>query len=560
MKVNKKKNRFWDFFGKDNESSISSVKKDEKVESSISEMAALSATQKVEDKECLLVDMSQVDRMKKVLKTMQAAHVKNSTEAVEGTADIYKESNRITTRLEQIGNYAKQVEDQGAVIMDTLDKFNGKAALMCKNTEKTTSSIKNLEIYLKELIEISDNIRDIAGQTNLLALNAAIESARAGEEGKGFSVVADEVRKLSIATQDRIQEITGFNESIKNTYIEICEKSEGSFHGIDDLSKKTNSLKDLFNYSHNTIIVIVQLISDVHVKYKTNEDITLQIKDCSLKSNKSLVAFSEACDYLEKTNPKDRDSISKNIEQVMTVCQNIKRGILDDTGFVYAQALKSLKELSVCTEHTEAVFLKFEDLIGNNTFILKLINELETDCEHVISFIKTTQLSMDALKEEVENIQNIGKGIQGISKQTGLLALNAAIEAAKATTNGGGFSIVASEIGKLSTNTQLKLKQLTDCTKQLEKYTFESTGNIDAVLEYVEGLKEIIESYDKGITELTQTLKSTKLEVDDIKTQTQGLANVITNVSESAKRGSGTASELDPIIGDLKSLRDSSKR
>jgi len=59
----------------------------------------------------------------------------------------------------------------------------------------------------REIGEIVDVIRGIAGQTNLLALNAAIEAARAGDAGRGFAVVADEVRKLAEQSQTAAQRI-----------------------------------------------------------------------------------------------------------------------------------------------------------------------------------------------------------------------------------------------------------------------------------------------------------------------------------------------------------------
>ncbi len=75
----------------------------------------------------------------------------------------------------------------------------------------TTASVHDFIRSTTAIIDLTRQVKGLAGQTNLLALNAAIEAARVGEQGRGFAVVADEVRKLAESSTDaanRIDQVT----------------------------------------------------------------------------------------------------------------------------------------------------------------------------------------------------------------------------------------------------------------------------------------------------------------------------------------------------------------
>lgn len=90
-----------------------------------------------------------------------------------------------------------------------------------------------------------------------------------------------------------------------------------------------------------------------------------------------------------------------------------------------------------------------------------------------------------------------------------MLGLNASIEAARAGENGKGFSVVATEMRKLS---QLS----SEASKQISSYLEEMKNNIESITKSMDNLSDIAESQGQNIEEVSTiieeiTLNSQKL-------------------------------------------------
>ena len=76
---------------------------------------------------------------------------------------------------------------------------------------------------------------------------------------------------------------------------------------------------------------------------------------------------------------------------------------------------------------------------------------------------------MHVLETKVTNVSKVVESINLNSSRTKMLALNASIEAARAGESGRGFSIVASELGKLSQTSTDATKEINDTISDLVK-------------------------------------------------------------------------------------------
>jgi len=107
---------------------------------------------------------------------------------------------------------------------------------------------------------------------------------------------------------------------------------------------------------------------------------------------------------------------------------------------------------------------------------------------------------IEGLLKETEKMNSVLESINKLSNSTKILGLNASIEAARAGVAGRGFSIVAKEIERLSSNTTqaaLAISQMLEqIDSQLNKIGEKSQETTDTFMQQAASLQEIAASMD----------------------------------------------------------------
>ena len=154
--------------------------------------------------------------------------------------------------------------------------------------------------------------------------------------------------------------------------------------------------------------------------------------------------------------------------------------------------------------------------------------------------IQDTSKRIKRLGESSQEIGNIVELINDIAEQTNILALNASIQASMAGEAGRGFAVVADEVQRLA-------ERSTNATKQIEVLvrTIQSDTN-EAVVSMERSTTDVV-----GGALLAENAGAALDEIEQVSNQ---IANLVQNISSSARQQAGSAADVTRRTSKLKEI------
>ena len=268
---------------------------------------------------------------------------------------------------------------------------------------------------------------------------------------------------------------------------------------------------------------IVQIVYGFFTNHYTSNDlpnIEIRIASYLLFSLYLIVSannINTSNDKKLKTMEQDKEQISNMMNQLMAASKQLATsiGIVSEKMNILEAStnhtMASMQEVTQGTTDTaESIQLQLEktnqiqntiEQVKNRSSVmteaLEDTRELNSSRENIDTLIDRTKISNDAnenVSKELEELNtytvqmhSIIELIDNITTQTSLLALNASIEAARAGEAGRGFSVVASEISNLATQTQDATVNITTLIENISK---ELEEVIRVIAQMIENAKE----------------------------------------------------------------------
>lgn len=308
---------------------------------------------------------------------------------------------------------------------------------------------------------------------------------------------SDDVMTIRTNNKDEFGKMA---KQINETVLELKENYKKDQTCIDEITKITNEIKlgkldnDIFNEPYNPRIKALKgILKEMLGVLKTKIGKDINKIDGLLKEYANMKFVNNIKEPIGEIEL-SLNTLQKEIKNMLYSQENISNSLKNNS-----KNLKdSMKQL----------------LIGSN--------KAKSNLEESAAAINQMSSSMGAIShksheiiQQSDSIKSVIDVIRQIAEDTNLLALNAAIEAARAGEHGRGFSVVASEVGKLANNTSSSLNQV--------------EANVKLLVQQIHDIGMSIEEQTQAINLINKTI----CEIDNLNKDNDLVANNTNNAANS---------------------------
>ncbi len=331
----------------------------------------------------------------------------------------------------------------------------------------TATALLLAKSILRPLGNLTDTVNQIA---------AGQPSARAAVLRKDeFGQVATEFNRMAQAIQDnqmREQESTNELKYKVDALLEVVVKAEAG-----DLTGKITVTGD---------DAIGRLGSGLATMFDNLRVLLNRVQKAGIQVATSTTEIAASAKQQETTG----------IEQAQTSIE-----VLSTTKEISANTSQLLKAMEEVTQVAEDTAEASVDAQSN-------LKRMDQTMQRMVNATDSINAKLAALSEKASNINNVLTTITKVADQTNILSLNAAIEAEKAGEAGRGFSVVATEIRRLSDQTSIATWDIEKMLKEMQsavsasvmgmdKFSEEIRRSVDETRQAGEGLTMVIEQVQK---------------------------------------------------------------
>jgi methyl-accepting chemotaxis protein len=252
-------------------------------------------------------------------------------------------------------------------------------------------------------------------------------------------------------------------------------------------------------------------------------------------------------------------SVGRIIETVSTTASEIE---LAATGLTRtAESTQSLSAaVAAASEQSSAnvqsVAAASEEMASSVAEISRQVRESHKVAETAVRQVEVTTERIGALSQAAGRIGEVVRLIAAVAQQTNLLALNATIEAARAGEAGRGFSVVASEVKALATQTAQATEEISSQIAAMQS----ATGlSVDAIRDIAATIGEI-QQISSAIANAVEDQGAATREISrNVQQAAQGAGEVAVSIADVNRGACDTGGAAEQTLGAARALMDESR-
>ena len=431
---------------------------------------------------------------------------------------------------------------------------------------KTVTMIKEMgkgHLSMRLSMVRNDEIGTLANEMDHFAgylQNQVIGSMKliaGGEEVSGVSVFdeKDEIGPALLKMADTIDNLIIETNQITN------RASAGDLSVTGETTRFSGRYVEIIRGFNDTLAMIINPLREAIrlSKEYANGDYLAQFNS-DMQVNGDLIPFRDALDQVGIRSAEAINEVKNQVETIVANMEETTASVEDVTAGSQELAISSSK-VSALSERSSININQIQQTMQDLSNLVSSIaqktnqissrahmtNELsgkgvtlaghtEGRMKSLLSSVKETDIVIDKMSSQMDEIVKIVDIIGDIADQTSLLALNAAIEAARAGEAGRGFAVVAGEVKILAQESQKSAEHIGTIISELQK----QTNQVGAV---VKNSAEEAEAGNKAVNETLSVFNDIVKEVSDIALSIEEVA--ATSEEEAASVEEVTASIIE---------------